>query len=161
MIGPTSNLLQFSFFTSLVCFTDDPDWVELTGNEMISSAVIWQIKNLLLSPSPIWDSHHLAFGKNLSAPPLQIQTHKGGWDFSRSTKMQNLCFGIEFSFEQWHGAVLTGFLFPGRSHWLPWVHDCPLHHVQRVSRWQSERRQFLIQKLPQKKTWSKYSASLT
>ena len=48
MIGPTSNLLQFSFFTSLVCFTDDPDWVELSGNEMISSAVIWQIKNLFL-----------------------------------------------------------------------------------------------------------------
>ena len=44
MIGPTSNLLQFSFFTSLVCFTDDPDWVELSGNEMISSAAIWQIK---------------------------------------------------------------------------------------------------------------------
>ena len=51
MIGLTSNLLQFSFFTSLVCFTDDPDWVELTGDEMISSAVIWQIKNLLLSAS--------------------------------------------------------------------------------------------------------------
>ena len=93
MIGPTSNLLQFSLFTSLVCFTDDPDWVELTGNEMISSAVIWQIKNLLLSPSPIWDSHHLAFGKNLSAPPLQIQTHKASFKFFRS---YHLLFSINF-----------------------------------------------------------------
>ena len=58
MIGRTSNLLQFSFFTSLVCFTDGHDWVELTGNEMISSAVIWQIKKLLLLFSPIWGFHH-------------------------------------------------------------------------------------------------------
>ena len=49
--------------------------------------------------------------------------------------MQSRCFGVEFSFEQWRGAVSTGFLFPGRPHRLPWVHDCPLHHVQRVARW--------------------------
>ena len=111
------------------------------------SRIIWQWddffccnltnqKFISLPLSPIWDSHHPSHpDKHLSAPPLQIQTHKGGWDFSRSTKMQKRCFGVEFSFEQWRGAVSTGFLFPGRPHRLPWVHDCPLHHVQRVARW--------------------------
>ena len=32
---------------------------------------------------------------------LQIQRHKGGWDFSGSTKMQNLCFNVKYTLEQW------------------------------------------------------------
>ena len=35
------------------------------------------------------------------ASSLQIQRHKGGWDFSGSTKMQYPCFNVKYTLEQW------------------------------------------------------------